>query len=404
MLALKGTDGAGTGDVVGPTSSTDGNVVVFDSTTGKAIKGSVVQATANGLMIDNSSAEKGLRMGGTGNVSFVGRYSNYMSLYNHLNPSKEFKMPDSGEPTIGGNIVWHAGNLDPFSQAYNNTSRYVTDANSADTKGFMTHYLPGNAAHRPTGVDHQLMTLSYSSAWSIQLAGDVRTADWYTRCQNNSNWGSWYKLWHSGNLASPSVDYVANTLVQRDSSSNIRVNDTIEFRNGDKIRYDDSPNIFYADVDGGTANGRFDNADRLDGYHGSFSPSANTYALRDSVADIACRLLRPNFGNQSDCSGAIAFRVNNGSNNYLRFCSSPSAVRGWLQTPQHRGGTVTLNDDYEVNVSFSAMVNTPRVQLTAQTTHSGVITAKTRAVGSTYFKAIIGGSGSTSLFAWEAMR
>ncbi len=38
LLAAKGTDGAGTGDVVGPVSSTDGAPVLFDGTTGKLIK------------------------------------------------------------------------------------------------------------------------------------------------------------------------------------------------------------------------------------------------------------------------------------------------------------------------------------------------------------------------------
>ena len=37
-LASKGTDGSGTGDVVGPASVTDGRVAVFDGTTGKLLK------------------------------------------------------------------------------------------------------------------------------------------------------------------------------------------------------------------------------------------------------------------------------------------------------------------------------------------------------------------------------
>ncbi|QDC00340.1 hypothetical protein [Mesorhizobium sp. 8] len=38
LLALKGTDGTGIGDVVGPSSSDDASVALFDGTTGKAIK------------------------------------------------------------------------------------------------------------------------------------------------------------------------------------------------------------------------------------------------------------------------------------------------------------------------------------------------------------------------------
>jgi|GEM_PF-3006579 len=74
------------------------------------------------------------------------------------------------------------------------------------------------------------------------------------------------------------------------------------------------------------------NADMLDGYHGSSSALANTYALRNSSGDIFARLLRSTYQNQSTISGAIAFRVNNGSDNYTRYCSSPSAVRTWLNT------------------------------------------------------------------------
>ena len=33
-------------------------------------------------------------------------------------------------------------------------------------------------------------------------------------------------------------------------------------------------------------------------------------------------------------SGAIAYRVNNSSDNYTRYCSSPTAVKNWLQLPQ----------------------------------------------------------------------
>ena len=46
LLALKGTDGEGSGDVSGPASSVDGEIVLFDSTTGKLIK----RATGSGVV------------------------------------------------------------------------------------------------------------------------------------------------------------------------------------------------------------------------------------------------------------------------------------------------------------------------------------------------------------------
>lgn len=62
----------------------------------------------------------------------------------------------------------------------------------------------------------------------------------------------------------------------------------------------------------------------------SSSATASTIAVRDGSGDIQCRLVRPNFANQTTISGAIAYRVNNSTDNYIRFCSDPAAVRTWL--------------------------------------------------------------------------
>ena len=58
--------------------------------------------------------------------------------------------------------------------------------------------------------------------------------------------------------------------------------------------------------------------------------TASTLVARDGSADISARLFRANYANQSTISGAIAFRVNNSSDNYLRYCSSPSAIRTFI--------------------------------------------------------------------------
>jgi len=58
--------------------------------------------------------------------------------------------------------------------------------------------------------------------------------------------------------------------------------------------------------------------------------SANTIAYRDGSADLSVRLLRANYANQGTISGAMAFRVNNSSDNYTRYCSSGSAIRGFI--------------------------------------------------------------------------
>ncbi|MGL5709799.1 MAG: tail fiber domain-containing protein [Cetobacterium sp.] len=58
--------------------------------------------------------------------------------------------------------------------------------------------------------------------------------------------------------------------------------------------------------------------------------TANTVAVRDSSGDINVRLLRPNYADQSTISGAMAFRINNGSDNYIRFCNNVTNIRNWL--------------------------------------------------------------------------
>ena len=62
----------------------------------------------------------------------------------------------------------------------------------------------------------------------------------------------------------------------------------------------------------------------------STSATANTLAARDGSGDINVRLLRANYANQSTISGAMAFRVNNGSDNYTRYCSNPTAIRTFI--------------------------------------------------------------------------
>ncbi|WPH61105.1 putative tail protein [Aeromonas phage vB_AhydM-H1] len=77
--------------------------------------------------------------------------------------------------------------------------------------------------------------------------------------------------------------------------------------------------------------------------------AANTYtlALRDGAADIHARLLRTTFGDESRIDGAIAFRINNSTDNYTRYCNNPGAVRYWMngvKTEWHMGWRAFIED------------------------------------------------------------
>ena len=61
--------------------------------------------------------------------------------------------------------------------------------------------------------------------------------------------------------------------------------------------------------------------------------NANTIAYRTSSADIRARLFRSNYQNQSTITGGIAYRVNNGADDYIRFCTDKGAIRTFLGVP-----------------------------------------------------------------------
>ena len=71
-------------------------------------------------------------------------------------------------------------------------------------------------------------------------------------------------------------------------------------------------------------------ADRLQGYDISFVATPSTIATRNSDADLTGRTYRATLANENTISGAMAFRANNSSDNYVRFCSDKGTIRSWL--------------------------------------------------------------------------
>jgi hypothetical protein len=69
--------------------------------------------------------------------------------------------------------------------------------------------------------------------------------------------------------------------------------------------------------------------------------TASKIVARDSSSDIQCRLVRPDFADEATINGAMAFRVNNSSDNYVRFCSDTGAIRTFLDVPTRTGGNAS---------------------------------------------------------------
>lgn len=90
--------------------------------------------------------------------------------------------------------------------------------------------------------------------------------------------------------------------------------------------------------------------------------TAGKVVKRDGAGDINCRLLRPNYQNQNTISGALAYRVNNSSDNYVRFCSDTTAIKKWLGVSSgriftHHGNVKTAT----ITFDKTKMVNGVRV-------------------------------------------
>lgn len=85
-----------------------------------------------------------------------------------------------------------------------------------------------------------------------------------------------------------------------------------------------------ADIGALASGGTAVNSSKLNNKSESSAGTANTIVSRDSAGDIVARLLRTTYADQSTMSGAIAFRTNNSTDNYTRYCNSPTAVRNWL--------------------------------------------------------------------------
>jgi hypothetical protein len=112
---------------------------------------------------------------------------------------------------------------------------------------------------------------------------------------------------------------------------------------------------------------------RLNGASESTSGTVNSIAKRDVAGDIAARLFRSTYENQTSVtySAALCFRINNGANNYMRFATA-AAVKNWLIS---NGAKLTDTNTYR---SISNSV----------TSTSSSISASCKAVKTAYDKAV----------------
>lgn len=86
----------------------------------------------------------------------------------------------------------------------------------------------------------------------------------------------------------------------------------------------------------------------------STGATGDTVVQRDSSGDITGRYVRSVVADQTTIAGAMAFRTNNSSDNYLRYCSDPTAVRAWLHTIGNTNGQNMTGTGAFINFNYAA--------------------------------------------------
>lgn len=131
-----------------------------------------------------------------------------------------------------------------------------------------------------------------------------------------------------------------------------------------------SPAAYWNSNNDGSGSGL--DADLLDGFNSATASTVNTVAVRNADGDINVRLIRSEFANQSTISGAMAFRVNNSTDNYIRFCSDTAAIQTFLNVPTRTGGNAS--GTWGISITGNAVnLSTNRTNWSTNGTISAVV-------------------------------
>jgi len=253
----------------------------------------------------------------------------------------------------------------------------------------------------------------HSGNYNAQLAFSSN-GNMYWRDNPSTGYGSWRTMWDSGNDGAGSgLD--ADLLDGQQGSYYL---DYANFTGTPTI-----PSVGNGQIDGRTSglglSGSMDATANQSGNttftvtsNAVTAANANTIAYRTSSADIRARLFRSNYQNQTTISGGMAFRVNNGADDYIRFCTDKAAIRTFLGVPASgdlnnyllNNASDTLQKDQNADTSLTIRNNTNGTAASASldlrvsgnnfdlTTHSDLFTGK---LNVTEFKSTAGGSSFT---------
>ena len=272
---------------------------------------------------------------------------------------------DGSNLTVGGIVNSTGGNSTEWNTAYDNQITAFTDSGSSTVTLTLTQQDGGTLTTSfaiPQGDITNVSTTSpitgggSSGSVTIAHAASGVTAASYTAATIAVN-----ATGHITSASSNTIPTNTNQLTNGSGYITSSSTSTLSNKSGDISQWTNDSGYITSSSLPSVGNGQIDGRTSGNGLSGSMDATANqsgnttftvtsnattaatasTIAYRDSSADINARLFRSNYTNQSTISGAIAYRVST-TDNYIRFCSSPSAIRTFIGAGTSSStGTVT---------------------------------------------------------------
>lgn len=248
-------------------------------------------------------------------------------------------MSDSlrGGSTVGGNIIWHTGNLD--NSNVSNILAGNTVTLTGDATGTGTLDSNGNVSFVTTVVDN-----SHTHTGSTISALDG--ADITTGTISDDRLPSTISSNITGNSATATKLATARTIditgditataVAFDGTANIAISASV---NNNSHTHDQTTITNSAD------------SDKLNGKTNTTASTGSTIVERDSSGDINARLFRSEYDTTNDSCNYFMTQVDTASNNYLR----PS-TKAQVRTALNIADGATANSAESVNESANTLV------------------------------------------------
>ena len=359
--------------------------------------------TIGGVSFDGSAAINlpGVNIAGNQNTSGSASSAGNADTVDNLHASSFLR--SDADDTVGAGVTytWSATDTQGlvFKNASYNAFLYVGGWSTTNSNDISRIRTSGGNLHMDSAANGSIY-LNWYSAGSLQIGSDT-TVGGTVSATTFSGSGASLTTLNGSNISSGTVAAArvatlnqnttgqAGSIASQTNSATIAAsadagNNTIVRRSAAGYVFANYFNTTANDVSTGVTKVMVETGN--DGYirHGTAAAirtfigatsadTASTVAMRDSAGDINVRLCRSDYTNESNCGAGIAFR-NSTSDNYIRFCSTMSAVRSRIGCAALAGTAsqhFSANNIYIGNSTTKGLRSVSGSYGTVQTTGTG---------------------------------